>query len=971
MHGSVSALQGGSSNRTLNNPRDGRSVALISTLLVALAVLLWAGVSSGGPAPGPERALSEARAEQPLAFEANGGRFPAQISHIARSESGTVAVTDRGIAFSAAAGGGEADSIRLGFPGADLGALQTRGELPGVVNDLRGSREQWKRGIPTFESLRHREIFPGVQLDLYGNAGALEYDFRLAPGVDPGVLGVRIHGADSLRLTPGGELVARTGQARFVQQAPVAFQPADPAAGLGRSAVESSFTLDGNRLGFELGSFDRARPLVIDPVTLAYSTYLGGSAEDLVTDLTADQGGALYAFGETLSDDFNRLGEIQGYSADRDTFVSKIARSGSLVYSTYLGGTGREIAQAIEVGPDGSAYVTGLTTSADFPTAAAAQPLLAGEVDAFVSRLAPDGGSLLYSTFFGGSDADSGAGLSVGVDGSAYVGGRTSSDDLPLVSELQQHHTGNDGFIAKFSAAGALQRSTYLGGPANDLIWAIEADDAGAVYFAGESNGAGFPTVNPYEGASGSSDVVVGKLAPSGAALEYSTYLGGSGSDRPAGISVDPDGSAFVVGETISTNFDTHTPIQAGYGGSKDAFVTKFTPDGAGLEYSTYLGGSQEDYGADIEVDGRGAAYITGSTASSSFPTSRAIQPYRQAADAFVAELAPDGSRLAFSTHLGGQTIDRGLGIALSGKDTVHVGGYTHSTDFPTVSPIEGYSGNPAGDGFIATIDSSLPETSVDSGPANGAFVSNPSPSFEFSSDRGEATFECRIDGGEWGPCSSPLATGPFADGVHSFEVRALHGGDRDPSPAARTFTVDTLAPDTTIEQGPSGTTGDRTPAFEFGASEPTSGYQCRVDDGPFAPCSGPGARHTTAPLGEGPHIFRVRAVDRAGNTDFSPAERAFSVDSTPPDTVITRGPKARKGTTKRTATFKFSASESASSFECRLDKAPFKVCSSPLRLKRIKPGQHKFQTRATDLYGNTDPTPAKLTWTVKKKKRR
>ncbi len=251
------------------------------------------------------------------------------------------------------------------------------------------------------------------------------------------------------------------------------------------------------------------------------------------------------------------------------------------------------------------------------------------------------------------------------------------------------------------------------------------------------------------------------------------------------------------------------------------------------------------------------------------------------------------------------------------------------------------------------TVDATPPNTTIDSGPSGT--TNDQTPSFAFSASEPGSSFACRIDSGPYAPCSSPLTTGALADGPHTLSVRATDAaGNPDPTPASRSFTVDATPPNTTIDSGPSGTTNDQTPSFAFSASEPGSSFACRIDSGPYAPCSSP---LTTGALADGPHTLSVRATDAAGNPDPTPASRSFTVDATPPNTTIDSGPS---GTTNdQTPSFAFSATKPGSSFACRIDSGPYAPCRSPYTASRLADGPHTFSVRATDASGNVDPTPA------------
>ena len=257
------------------------------------------------------------------------------------------------------------------------------------------------------------------------------------------------------------------------------------------------------------------------------------------------------------------------------------------------------------------------------------------------------------------------------------------------------------------------------------------------------------------------------------------------------------------------------------------------------------------------------------------------------------------------------------------------------------------------------TVDTAAPDTTIDSGPSGP--TSDATPTFVLSASQPGSTFECRVDGGAWATCSTPETTAPLADGPHTFEVRTTDpAGNVDPTPASRSFTVDTAAPQTTIDSGPSGPTNDATPTFEFSADQPGSTFECRIDGGAWGACNSP---HTTATLGDGAHTLEVRTTDPAGNVDATPAQRAFVVETGPPNTTIDSGPA---GTTNdATPTFVFSANELGATFECRVDGGPWGVCLAANTTAALADGVHTFEVRATDLAGNVDPTPASRTFTV------
>ncbi len=385
--------------------------------------------------------------------------------------------------------------------------------------------------------------------------------------------------------------------------------------------------------------------------------------------------------------------DVAAYDSTRPLVIDPV-----LVYSTYLGGGDFDVAFGVAVDSPGNAYVTGITCSSNFPTASPFQAAPGGGCDAFVTKLNPAGSGLVYSTYLGGSDYDQGNGIAVDSAGNAYVAGSTTSINFPTTTGgFQQTYGGGsrDAFVAKLNPAGsALVYSTYLGGSDGDGGQGIAVDAAGNAYVAGRTLSTNFPTtLGAFQTTiGGASDAFVTKLNPLGTGLVYSTYLGGSGDEFTSGggirIAVDPPGNAYVTGATSSTNFPT-TPgaFQTTFGGISDAFVTKLNSAGSALVYSTYLGGSAAENGRGIAADAVGNAYVTGYTDSTNFPTLNPIQAANGGgSDVIVAKFGPGGT-LIYSTYLGGNGPNDGaFGITADSSGSAYVVGETNSTDFPTTT---------------------------------------------------------------------------------------------------------------------------------------------------------------------------------------------------------------------------------------------------------------------------------------------
>jgi hypothetical protein len=364
---------------------------------------------------------------------------------------------------------------------------------------------------------------------------------------------------------------------------------------------------------------------------LVYSAFLGGNSEDTGLGIAVDRSGNVYVTGFTHSTNFPTLSGFQSGSGGlTDAFVMKLDVTGRPVYSSYLGGSGFDEGRAIAVDASGNAYVTGVTFS-PFPTLNPFQAVFGGGSDAFVAKVDAGGSALVFSTYLGGSGSESGHGIAVDVSGNAYVTGQTSSANFPTANAFQSASGGTgDAFVTKLSPAGVLAYSTYLGGSSGDEGLGIAVDGSGNAHVTGGTGSINFPNVNALQAASGGgADGFVTKFNASGSTLLYSTYLGGDGLDKGIAIAVDGSGNAYVTGQTDSSNFPKVDPPAAasGTGVGGDAFVTKLNPAGSALVYSTYLGGGSMDAGTGIAVDGAGHAYVVGDTTSFDFPTVNPSQP--------------------------------------------------------------------------------------------------------------------------------------------------------------------------------------------------------------------------------------------------------------------------------------------------------------------------------------------------------
>ena len=658
----------------------------------------------------------------PMVFEANVGQTAPQIRFLSRGLGYRLDLTCRQATLTLGGGrNGEgrtippANLIMALEGGREQPSMSGLGELPGKANYFIGNDpRKWFTGVPLFQGVRYAEVYPDIDLAFYGDQRSLEFDFVLRSGAKPGQIRLGFRGARHLSVSPDGDLIISVGSGEVVQHKPVVYQDIEGR----RHFVSASFVLLGrDTVGFRVAAYDTHHPLVIDP-TLSYSSYLGGVGTDAANAIAVDKNGKVYVAG-TTSGDFPVVNPVQGTvgAAPNDAFVAKFdpmqSGTASLIYSTYLGGSGDDQAFGIAVDSSGAAYVTGGTSSSDFPNVHSVEPY-GGGYDAFVTKLDPTGSSIVFSTWLGGSANDGGYGIAVDSSANVYICGNTASSDFPVAYPFQGTYRGGawDAFLSKLSYNATSSKlsfvySTFLGGSGSDRALAIAVDGSGNAYVAGVTDSPDFPTLNAIQaGLAGSQNGFLTKVAFSGSALSlvYSTYLGGSGSDQINGIAVDATGDAYVTGSTTSTDFPTKVPFQAANRGGGDAFVTKVNPLGTVLLYSTYVGGSGADSGTCIAVDGGGNAYVAGSTTSADFPLANPLTNSTVAPDAFVTKLTSSGALMAYSTHLGGNASDVANGIAVDSAGDAYIAGTTASTDYPTASPYQSSIGGGASDAFMTEL---------------------------------------------------------------------------------------------------------------------------------------------------------------------------------------------------------------------------------------------------------------------------
>jgi hypothetical protein len=646
----------------------------------------------------------------PLMFEPNQGQTDPSVKFMARGSDYALFLTadDAVLALQDAAPSrkqaGAASVIHMKLAGAQANS-QLRGSdlLPGRSNYLIGNdSSRWQRNVPQYARVRYTEVYPGIDLIYYGKQGELEYDFEVAPGADPNQIQLNLEGS-KVKLA-AGDLVLETAGGSIRLQAPRLHQ----SEGATQTPVDGRFVLLAeHKVGFEVGRYDRSKTLVIDPV-LSYSSYLGGTGSESLPSIAVDTGSNFYVAGATNSATFpgtstSSYQQTLAAGAISNVFVAKFDPSGAtLLFATYLGGSGADTSAGIAVDVGGNPYIAGTTTSTNFPvtqTAFESAPKTLHVQHAFVTQLDATGSHLIYSTYLSGSGTDTASAMTLDNKGFVYIIGITSSSDFPTAPSAGTLQTKLQGanafFISKLqtntSGTNSLPFSSYFGGgnPSNGTVAggaiAVDNNAAGSnIYitggtnyvFTGSNTTTDFPITNAVQSclntpvAAGAtppttcspppglqpSDAFVAKINPgatTGPQLLYCTYLGGTADDVGLGIGLDASGNAYITGSTSSTDFQpaatgSPTAFQSTNGGGADAFVAKIsnpitgtgTTSNLQLTYFSYIGGSARDFGAGIVVDGIQGARVIGTTGSANLPVLNAIQSTAGGGtDAFIARL--------------------------------------------------------------------------------------------------------------------------------------------------------------------------------------------------------------------------------------------------------------------------------------------------------------------------------------------
>jgi hypothetical protein len=719
------------------------------------------GINPWNPLASPPETRTPSPVSIPVTMEENVGQAPARIAFIGRGKGLTTLLTNDG--FEVLVGRGASQKGTGGLLKLQLSetprkrrkhrkrrsrrratakfAWQGERRLLAESNYLLGNDPRlWRTHVAHFARAEAKDVLPAVGVAVYGNEEGIEYDLVLEPGADADALRLQASGADAQRLDPEGNLLLQVGPREIRMRKPRIYEePADhqfqgPVAAQflrKRKPVEGAFELhaDGS-IGFRIGPHEDGMTLVVDPsLSISYSTFLGGIGEDVANSIALDSTGKIYIGGTTTSmasfpeAGGKRIGPAGGAT---EFFVAKMdpgaSGSNSLLYLTFLGGSGNQAGGLIAVDSAGDVAITGTTTSPDYPVTDGSKRTT-GSNDIAVTELDPTGSMLKFSTMFGGSGTESTqgtGGIALDAAGDIFVASDTNSTDLTTTTGAYQVAYGGgttDGFLAKFLplVTPHLQYCTYLGIHALVGIGGVAVDAGNSAYIAGFTSdpGTSLSTLNGFQSTYGGDpfDAFLMKIRPSGAGandLAFGTFLGGSNLDKALAVSVGEPmpATAYVTGTTESPNFPLNGTIvgpQTSLKGTANAFVAAISQDAisemTSLVYSTLLGGSESDSGLGIVAKATNELYVTGNTTSFDFPRMNNFQPFNGDVDAFVVKLDPTASgssSLLYASPLGGTAtvgntaMANGNGIAADGSGHVFLAGRTTAADFPRA----GSSGN-------------------------------------------------------------------------------------------------------------------------------------------------------------------------------------------------------------------------------------------------------------------------------------
>lgn len=532
-------------------------------------------------------------------------------------------------------------------------------------------------GVRSSSDIIYSNLYPGIDLEYHATPEGVKYQFYVSPGADYQDIQVQTDGYDFLEILDA-EIRWEKDKANFVDTDLISYQ--------GEKSLKTKFNrLSENVYGFNVPEYDATQMLVIDP--LIYSTLISSSEDDVGLGITIDNDGFVFVTGYTSSATFPvRFGIFNSYSGNRDAFVLKYKLEISeLIFSTFIGGSESDTSNDIAVDGAGNIHLVGTTSSADFPLSSAYDGSLGGTLDGFFLKLNSAGSALIYSSYLGGTSADICQSIRLNISGYLHLTGWTNSSDFTTVSPIQGSLGGaKDMILSIVSPAGDLVYSSYYGGTGDDIGEIIEIDSNRNIIVAGTVQ-TGWPTYNAMNATcNGGSDIGICKLNSLGKQVLWSTFIGGADDDVATGLAIDSNDEICLSGYSNSTDFPTIAALNASNNGGFDVVYLKMYSNGSQLIFSSYLGGTSNDYSYGLAIDRFDYLYIFGETSSSSFPVLNAYNATISGEqDCFLLKMNRTASNLISSTFFGGSDNEKPCAIALDSVGTVYLTGWTNSTNFP------------------------------------------------------------------------------------------------------------------------------------------------------------------------------------------------------------------------------------------------------------------------------------------------
>ena len=559
-----------------------------------------------------------------------------------------------------------------------------------------------------YSSILYKNIYNGISLRYYFTNEGIKYEFIVDSFIDINLIKMRYSGYENYKVTLTS-IELTSFNVTFIDAKLSVWYDDTGEIIKSHYNFEPCIIMKCLDIQFEIPSYDHTRTIVIDPLVISFSSVFGGMLNEISFDIIIDDNEYIYITGWTQSADFYNLNSYQanfgGSNFTGDAFITKLSKNGStIIYSTFIGGVGKDEGIDLAIDSDNNVYLTGLTGSVDFPTSKNAfdSTYNGGQTagDIFISKFSADGTELIYSTFIGGFDDDWSFSIAIDHDKNVYIGGATLSINYPTtLNSFDSNFNGpfntggfvpGDIIISKLSANGSvLLDSTYIGGLGIEFVNSITIDDQLNIYFIGSTNSdTDFPVVNAIDSTyNGKGDVFVGKLSSDFSNLIFLTYIGGNESETGSAISLDSENNPIIIGFTSSTNFPTtKNAFSKTINGLGDSFIFKISSDGSDIIYSTFFGGESVDEGLDVVLDNNDYIYLLGVTISENFPLKNSENySNRGKKDIFVSKFTPNGQSLVFSILLGGSEDDDPTAITIDKENNVYITGYTQSTDIPVI----------------------------------------------------------------------------------------------------------------------------------------------------------------------------------------------------------------------------------------------------------------------------------------------